>query len=40
MAKAIGTSVKTGFGRRKGGKAQKSKGPKAKSISKYVGQGR
>lgn len=28
------------FGKRKGGKASKSKGPKAKSVSKYRGQGK
>ena len=33
-------SMKTTFGKRKGGKATKSKGPKDKKISKYRGQGR
>jgi hypothetical protein len=41
MAKATrGESRKVTFGRRKGGKAAKSRGPKAKKISKYKGQGR
>jgi len=41
MAKASrGESRKVTFGRRKGGKAAKSRGPKAKKISKYKGQGR
>ena len=42
MAKAKGTlsSVKQTFGKRKGGKAQKRKGPKDKSVSKYIGQGK
>lgn len=31
---------KVSFGKRKGGKAKKSKGPKDKSVSKYRGQGR
>jgi hypothetical protein len=39
MAKSIGGSTKTSFGRRKGGKAKKSKGPKEKSVSKNRGQG-
>jgi hypothetical protein len=30
---------KVTFGRRKGGKATKSRGPKAKKVSKYRGQG-
>jgi hypothetical protein len=33
-------SRKITFGKRKGGKAQKSKGPKDKPVSKYQGQGR
>lgn len=33
-------SRKITFGKRKGGKAQKSKGPKDKPVSKYRGQGR
>lgn len=33
-------SRKISFGKRKGGKAKKSKGPKDKSVSKYRGQGR
>jgi hypothetical protein len=41
MAKATrGEARKVTFGRRKGGKAAKSRGPKAKKISKYRGQGR
>ena len=41
MAKVKSTdSKKTTFGKRKGGKAQKSKGPKDKSVSKYRSQGR
>jgi len=39
MAKSIGGSTKMSFGRRKGGKAKKSKGPKDKCVSKYKGQG-
>lgn len=31
---------KVTFGKRKGGKAKKRKGPKDKPVSKYVGQGR
>lgn len=31
---------KVSFGKRKGGKAKKSKGPKDKPISKYKGQGK
>ena len=38
-AKAI-SSIKATFGKRKGGKAQKRKGPKDKSVSKYIGQGK
>lgn len=44
MAKAKGSkageSRKVTFGKRKGGKAAKSRGPKAKKVSKYRGQGR
>ena len=40
MAKATGTSTKLNFGKRKGGKAQKTQGPKQKSVSKYRGQGK
>jgi hypothetical protein len=42
MAKGKGSNdaKKISFGRRKGGKAKKSKGPKDKSVSKYVAQGR
>jgi hypothetical protein len=42
MAKAnkAGGVTKTSFGKRKGGKAKKSSGPKDKPTKKYVGQGR
>lgn len=41
MAKATrGEARKVTFGKRKGGKAQKFKGPKDKPVSKYRGQGR
>ena len=40
MAKIIGNSTKLTFGKRKGGKAQKRKGPKDKLVSKYRGQGK
>ena len=41
MAKATrGEARKVSFGKRKGGKAQKFKGPKDKPVSKYRGQGR
>jgi len=41
MAKSIRSeSNKISFGKRKGGKAQKTKGPKDKPTKKYVGQGR
>lgn len=41
MAKTKSTSSnKVNFGRRKGGKAQKRRGPKDKPISKYRKQGR
>jgi hypothetical protein len=33
-------SRKITFGKRKGGKATKSRGPKDKNVSKYQGQGR
>ena len=33
-------SMKTTFGKRKGGKASKGHGPKDKPVSKYRGQGR
>jgi len=39
MAKVI-SSIKATFGKRKGGKAQKKKGPKDKAVSKYRGQGK
>lgn len=38
--KGGGGNTKTSFGKRKGGKAKKGKGPKDKKVSKYVGQGR
>lgn len=40
MAKVTANSQKLTFGKRKGGKAQKSKGPKDKLVSKYRGQGK
>jgi hypothetical protein len=42
MAKAKGgsSSQKLTFGKRKGGKAAKSKGPKDKPVKKYRGQGK
>lgn len=40
MAKIISGANKVTFGRRKGGKARKSSGPKDKAVSKYKGQGR
>jgi hypothetical protein len=39
MAKIL-NSTKLTFGKRKGGKAKKSNGPKSKQVSKYKGQGR
>lgn len=39
-SKSSGESRKITFGRRKGGKATKSRGPKAKKVSKYQGQGK
>ena len=38
--KVGGDSRKVSFGKRKGGKAAKSRGPKDKSVSKYRGQGK
>lgn len=40
MAKSSNDSRKITFGKRKGGKASKTRGPKDKSVSKYRGQGR
>lgn len=40
MAKATGNSTKLSFGKRKGGKAQKTRGPKQKAVSRYRGQGK
>lgn len=40
MAKSIGSATKTTFGKRKGGKARKSSGPKDAPKSKYRGQGK
>lgn len=43
MAKAkskAGESRKISFGKRKGGSAKKTSGPKDKRVSKYRGQGR
>jgi hypothetical protein len=39
MAK-ITNANKITFGKRKGGKATKSRGPKDKRVSKYIGQGK
>lgn len=39
MAKAT-NSGKVNFGRRKGGKASKTKGPKDKAVKPYKGQGK
>lgn len=39
MAKTTNSNKQT-FGKRKGGKAAKSRGPKQKAVSKYRGQGR
>jgi hypothetical protein len=39
-SKSSAESRKISFGRRKGGKAAKSRGPKDKKVSKYRGQGR
>jgi len=39
-SKNTGGNTKTTFGKRKGGKAKKSNGPKDKPTKKYVGQGR
>jgi hypothetical protein len=38
--KSSGETRKVTFGKRKGGKAAKSSGPKCKKVSKYRGQGR
>lgn len=40
MAKSTSTTPKITFGKRKGRKAAKTKGPKDKPVSKYRGQGR
>jgi hypothetical protein len=40
MAKGSSEKIKTTFGKRKKGKAQKSKGPKDKNTSPYRGQGK
>jgi len=40
MAKSISNATKLTFGKRKGGKARKSSGPKDKKVSKYRAQGR
>jgi hypothetical protein len=39
MAKSTTSDRKTTFGKRKGGRARKFRGPKDKKVSKYVGQG-
>lgn len=38
--KSLGEARKVTFGKRKGGKPAKSRGPKDKKVSKYQGQGR
>jgi hypothetical protein len=38
-SKSSNTSMKTTFGKRKGGKPRKSKGPKDKNRKQYRGQG-
>ena len=38
--KSLGDARKVTFGKRKGGKAAKSRGPKDKSVSRYRAQGR
>lgn len=40
MAKSVGNSNKVSFGKRRNGKAQKTKGPKDKSTKPYKGQGK
>jgi hypothetical protein len=40
MARTLSSVTKITFGKRKGGKPRKSKGPKCKKVSKYRGQGR
>ena len=40
MKKSTASNKPITFGKRKGGKASKSKGPKEKNVSKYIGQGR
>lgn len=40
MKKNASEARKINFGKRKGGKARKTKGPKDKSRSKYRGQGK
>lgn len=40
MKKGKSESRKVTFGKRKGGKARKSRGPKDKKVSKYRGQGK
>jgi hypothetical protein len=39
-SKSSNESRKVVFGKRKGGKAQKSRGPKDKPVKKYRGQGK
>lgn len=40
MAKVKSDSRKISFGKRKGGKAAKTQGPKDKAVKKYRGQGK
>lgn len=39
MAKSVGNANKVSFGKRKTGKAKKTKGPKDKAVKKSRGQG-
>lgn len=40
MKKGSADARKISFGKRKGGKSKKTRGPKDKSVSKYRGQGK
>jgi hypothetical protein len=40
MKKSTATNKPISFGKRKGGKAKKSSGPKERKVSKYRGQGK
>ena len=39
-SKSVGNNNKVSFGKRKGGSAKKTSGPKDKPTKKYVGQGK